>query len=231
MKSPHEPRPSDGVIRDAFSLYRRYFVQLVPFSLAIFTVVAFLSGMVAGGLGLTGALVSMALSLAGLALVQAVVAAAPQDAGQPFSPPSFSAAAAALRPRLGAVLAAAALMGAGLALGFSVLLVPGFLLAAWWCAVMPLVVEGPRHVLDAFAESQRLTGRHFLDVVGVVGVAFLVAFAANVVLGVVLTPVEEPLRSIAILLLADGATAPFLALVWTLLYRRLVASGANHDGR
>jgi hypothetical protein len=73
----------------------------------------------------------------------------------------------------------------------------------------------------AFSRSRELVRGNGWNVFGVILLTILLLLGFEIVLALVLTPLADWLRSSLASIVSGTLTAPFIALVWTLLYLRL----------
>jgi hypothetical protein len=126
-----------------------------------------------------------------------------------------------VRSRIPAIAVASILAGLGIAIGLILLVVPGLVLLTWWVLIIPVIVLEGKSAGEAFSRSRELVRGHGWSVFGVIVVTFLLLVAFSIVLSLVLTPVADWLQSFISNIVSGTLTAPFIAVVWTLLYHRL----------
>lgn len=230
------PRDIGGLFRDAFNAYARHFVSFIAIGAAVVVPVE----LVVSGLGLgelsgsyssTGTGPQVGVSLAeGYLLVNPLITAmvihallAVADGRRPKPGAAIVSGLEAFRPIFVAVLIGAA----GVFLGFIALIIPGiWLLVRWYFAPQAVVVDGRRGI-HALERSAELVSGSWWRVLGVV---VFTAIAVLIVGSVVTIPLNAWARSAdssAIWLVgqivASTLTAPFEALMITLLYFDLLA--------
>ena len=74
---------------------------------------------------------------------------------------------------------------------------------------------------QAHRRSRELVRGYGWNVFGVIVLTILLLLGFGIVLGIALTPLVDWLQSFASSIVSRTLTAPFIALVWTLLYFRL----------
>jgi uncharacterized membrane protein len=126
-----------------------------------------------------------------------------------------------VRSRIPAIAVASILAGLGIAVGLVLLIVPGLVLLTWWVLIIPVIVLEGKSAGEAFSRSRELVRGHGWSVFGVIVLTFLLLAAFSIVLSLVLTPVADWLRGFISNIVSGTLTAPFIAVVWTLLYHRL----------
>jgi hypothetical protein len=120
------------------------------------------------------------------------------------------------------VFLAVLLAGAGIALGLLALILPGIFLAVrWYFVPQSVVIDGARYG-EALRGSWRLTKGFWLRTFGVVLLANLIAFlpASAILLPLQSLAESADRQAIALVgtILTEAITAPFVALVSTLLF-------------
>jgi hypothetical protein len=133
------------------------------------------------------------------------------------------------------VFLAVLLAGAGIALGLVLLILPGIYVAVRWYFVAQAVVIDNARSTEALRASWRLTNGFWLRTFGVILLANIAAFlpASLVVLPLqaLAESADRQAISLAGMILTEALTAPFVALVSTLLFfdirARRTASDAN----
>jgi hypothetical protein len=219
------------LLGDAFSLYLRNFPTVFVVGLAVVLPVQ----LIVSGVGLeeltsgyresennAELLIPMIVSFL---VVAPLIAAATihmlqrlADGERPRPGPSIQAGLDVFAPVFLAVL----LAGAGIALGLLLLIVPGIYVAVrWYFVAQSVVIDGARST-EALRGSWRLTNGYWFRTLGVVLLANIVAFlpASIVLLPLQALAESADRQSIALagMILTEALTAPFIALVSTLLF-------------
>jgi hypothetical protein len=213
--------PTEGVIREAWNLYRAHWRHLVAISLAVYLTLAIIGALLTVALTWLGALIGALLSLVGLFWMQGALATAVDDIRDGRADLSLRETFRRVRPQLGAIAVAGVLAGLGIALGLLLLIVPGLVLLTWWVLIIPVVTLERTTPRAAFGRSRELVRGYGWNVFGVIVLAILLLLGFEIVLSIVLTPIADWLRSFVSYVVSGTLTAPFIALVWTLLYFRL----------
>jgi hypothetical protein len=120
------------------------------------------------------------------------------------------------------VFLAVVIAGAGIGLGLLLLILPGIYVAVrWYFVAQAVVIDGARST-EALRASWRLTDGFWLRTLGVVVLANVVAFLPASLLVLPLQALAESADrqaiSLAGMILTEALTAPFVALVSTLLF-------------
>jgi hypothetical protein len=213
--------PTDGVIREAWELYKAHWRHLVPIALVVYVAIAIIGLLLTLLLGWVGALIGAFISLVGIFLVQGALATAVEDIRDGRADLSLGETFARVQPQLGSIVVAGVLAGLGIAVGLVLLIVPGLVLMTWWVLVIPVVTLERTAAGAAFGRSRELVRGYGWNVFGVIVLTILLLLAFEIVLSIVLSPLDDWLRSFVSNVVSGSLTAPFIGLVWTLLYFRL----------
>lgn len=213
--------PTEGVIGEAWALYKAHWRHLLPISFLVYVAIALLSVLLVALLGWLGGLLALAASLAGLFWVQGALATAVHDIRDGRADLSLSETFQRVRPQLGAIVVAGLLAGLGIFLGLLLLIVPGLVLLTWWVVIIPVIALERTSAGAAFGRSRELVRGYGWNVFGVIVLTFLLLIGFGIVLSIVLSPLDDWLQSAVSNIVSGGLTTPFVALVWTLLYLRL----------
>ncbi|MDQ3866181.1 MAG: hypothetical protein M3304_05055 [Actinomycetota bacterium] len=213
--------PTDGVIREAWELYRAHWRHLLPISFLVYVTTAIIAALLTAVLTWLGALIAALISLVGLFWVQGALATAVEDIRDGRADLSLGETFSRVRPQLGSIVVAGVLAGIGVSLGLLLLIVPGLVLMTWWVLIIPVTALERASAGAAFGRSRELVRGYGWKVFGVIVLTILLLLGFEVVLAIVLTPLADWLRNSVANVVSGTLTAPFIALVWTLLYFRL----------
>ena len=216
--------PTRGVIGEAWQLYKTHWRHLIALSFVVYVAVALIGAVLAAALTWVGVLLALFVSLVALFWLQAALVKAVEDVRDGRADLSLGETFEAARPHLGAVAVAAILAGLGIVIGLLLLIVPGLVLMTWWAVIVPVVVLENRSAGDSFARSRELVRGNGWGVFGVILLVILLLFGFNLLLSLVLTPLADWLQSFVSQIISGTLTAPFIAIVLTLLYFRLRAA-------
>jgi hypothetical protein len=230
------PRDLGGLFRDAFNAYTSHFAAFAAIGAAVVVPVELIVsglglGELSGGYPPTGTGAQLGVSIAeGYLLVNPLIIAmvihallAVADGRRPRPGAAITSGLEAFRPIFVAVLIGAA----GVILGFLALIIPGIWLGVrWYFAPQAVVVDGRRNV-GALERSAELVTGSWWRVFGVVIFAAIAVGIAGTVIAVPFNVWANAADSSAIWLVgqmvASALTAPFEALMLTLLYFDLLA--------
>jgi hypothetical protein len=213
--------PTDGVLGEAWAMYKAHWRHLLAISFAVYATIAVVGALLVLILTWLGALIAALISLVGLFLVQGALVKAVEDVRDGRADLSVGETLRQVRPRLASIVVAGVLAGIGIFLGLLLLIVPGLVLLTWWFLVIPVTVLERTSAGEAFGRSRELVRGYGWKVFGVIVLTILLLLAFGIVLGLVLSPFADWLQNFVSNIVSGTLTAPFIALVWSLLYFRL----------
>ena len=213
--------PTEGVIGEAWGHYKAHWRHLLPIALVVYVAIAIIGALLTLVLGWFGALLAAVISLVGLFWVQGALVKAVEDIRDGRADLSLGETFDRVRPQLGSIVVAGLLAGLGIVVGLVLLIVPGLILMTWWALVIPVVVLEGSAAGAAFSRSRELVRGYAWNVFGVIVLAILVLLGFEIVLSIVLSPLDGWLQSLVSNIVSGTLTTPFIALVLTLLYFRL----------
>jgi hypothetical protein len=220
MLSAMETNPTAGVISEAWALYQRHWRHLVPVAAVIYVGLALLSALLIG-LGVLGALIAAVLTIIGVFWVQGALVRAVQDIRDGRADLSIGETFRSVQDKIARIAGASILAALGIGIGLLLLIVPGLYLMTIWSLIIPVIVLEDARALESFGRSQRLVSGYGWNVFGVIVLTFLILAAFGIVLGLLLSPLNESVRTFLSNVVSGTLTAPFMSLTWTLLYYRL----------
>ena len=213
--------PTQGVIGEAWGLFKAHWRHLVPIALVVYVAIAIVGLLLTLLLGWFGALLGAVVSLVGVFWVQGALVTAVEDIRDGRADLSLGDTFRRVQPQLGAIVVAGLLAGLGIVAGLLLLIVPGLVLMTWWVLVIPVVVLERTAATAAFGRSRELVRGYGWNVFGVIVLTILLLLGFEIVLSIALSPLDDWLRAFVSNVVSGSLTSPFIALVWTLLYFRL----------
>jgi hypothetical protein len=216
--------PTSGVIGEAWALYKAHWRHLLTFSFIVYLAVAVIGALLAAALTWLGALLAALLSLVAVFWLQAALVKAVDDVRDGRADLSLGETFAAAQEHLTAVIVAGLLAAIGIAVGLILLIVPGLVLMTWWAVIIPTIVLENKSAGESFSRSRELVRGYGWSVFGVIVLVILLLIGFQIVLGLILTPLADWLQSFVSQIVSGTLTAPFIAVVLTLLYLRLRAA-------
>jgi hypothetical protein len=215
--------PLTGVLSEAWDLYRRFASHFLLIAFVIYVITALLVALLSLA-GVAGAILGAILGFAATYVVQASLIKAVQDVRDGRVDLDLSETVRAASPYILPVIAASILAGIGITIGFILLIVPGLILLTFWCLIIPFIVLGGSGVFASFGNSWRTVRGYAWRVFGTYVLVFLILVAFSIVLGLILSLLPVFLSSFVNNVVTGTLIAPFLALVATLIYYRLIAA-------
>jgi hypothetical protein len=213
--------PTSGVIKEGWGLYKAHWQHLLTFSFVVYVAVALIGGVLAATLTWVGVILAALVSLVALFWLQASLVKAVDDVRDGQADLSLGATFSAAQKHLGAVLVAGILAAIGVTIGLILLIVPGLILLTWWCLIVPTIVLENRSAGESFSRSRELVRGHAWSVFGVIVLVVLLLIGFQIVLSIILSPLADWLQGFVSQIVSGTLTAPFIAIVLTLLYFRL----------
>lgn len=218
--------PLQGVLTEAWETYKKHASHLVTLALIVYVIAAVLSALL-GMTGVFGALLASLVTLIASFVSQVGLVKAADDVRDGRVDHSVSDTLRATQPYLVRVAVASLLAGIAIGIGFLLLIVPGLILLTLWCLIVPVIVLENSAVGAAFTRSRDLVRGHEMNVFGTLVLVFLALVVVGVVVGVILSPLPNAFASALSSLISGALVAPYLAVVLTYGYHRLVAVHAG----
>jgi hypothetical protein len=204
-------------------MYKAHARHLLSIALVVYLVAAAIETLLAL-LGIIGVLLAIIVSVIAVFLLQAALVKAVEDVRDGRVDLSFSETLQAARPAVGRVALTSIVAGIGIFIGFILLIVPGLYLLTVWCLIVPVVVLEGLGTGAALGRSRDLVRGHEWQVLGTLVLVFVVLLVVGVVIGLLLSGLPMAARNFISEIVSGTLTAPFLALVLTLGYFRLLAA-------
>ena len=218
--------PLTGVLTETWALYRRYAAHFLLIAFVIYLIAAILVALLSLA-GWFGYFLGEIIELTAVFLLQAALVKAVQDVRDGRVDLNLSQTVQAALPYLLPVAAAGILAAIGITIGLVLLIVPGLILLTFWCLIVPFIVIGETGPIDAFGKSMRTVRGYAWNVFGTLVLVFLLYLAFIIVLALILLFLPAFLRNFVSSVVVGTLVAPFLALVITLIYYRLIAAHAS----
>jgi hypothetical protein len=211
------------VFGEAWGLYRAHWRHLLPIALAVYLLLSVFSVLLALLLGWLGLIAGAFVSLAGIFWLQGALVVAVEDIRDGRADLSIGETLARVRPRMNTLAVAGILAALGIVVGLLLLIVPGLVLFTWWALIVPVIMLEGASVRRSFGRSRELVRGHGWSVFGLIVVTIVILVAANAVLDLITSPLDDWLQGLISDVASNTLTAPLLALVFTLTYYRLRA--------
>jgi hypothetical protein len=212
---------TEGVIGEAWAMYRRHWQHFVSISFVVYASVALISLLLTLLLSWFGALLGGLISLIAAFWLQGALVRAVEDVRDGRADLSLGQTFESVRPHLASIIVAGILAGLGIVLGLILLIVPGLVLLTWWILIVPAIVLEGKSAGESFGRSRELVRGYGWNVFGVIILTLLIYIGISIVLRLVLTPLADWLESFLADIIVGTLAIPLLTVTWTLLYFRL----------
>jgi hypothetical protein len=215
-------------------MYKKFAAHLLAIAFVIYLGAGLIAALLALA-GTVGLLLGALVELVAAFLLQATLIKAVQDVRDGRADMSISDTVSAALPYLWSVAGASILSAIGIWIGLALLIVPGLFLITIWAVIVPAIVIERSGVLASFGRSRELVRGRGWHVFWTLVLVFLIMLAVYFVLGIVFVALPHALRGGLSSIISGTLVSPYLALVVTLVYYRLVgsmtaAAGAPYGG-
>ena len=215
--------PLSGVLGEAWGMYKTYAKHLLAIAFVIYVIAAIIAGVLSLA-GTFGALLGSLVSIIAAYLLQATLVKAVQDVRDGRVDMSIGETVQAARPYLWSVVGASILAGIAITIGFILIIVPGLYLITIWAVIVPVIVIEGTGAMAAFGRSRQLVRGHGWHVFATLVLVYIILLVVGIVLGVIFSALPHVLGSALSQIIAGTLISPFLALVVTLVYYRLLGT-------
>jgi hypothetical protein len=216
--------PTSGVIGEAWNLYKTHWRHLLSISFVVYLAVALIGVLLVAILTWVGAILAALISLVAIFWLQAALVKAVEDIRDGRADLSLGETFEAGRTHLTPVLVAGVIAAIGIGIGFLLLIIPGLVLLTFWCVIVPSIVIEGKSAGESFGRSFDLVRGYFWRVLGIIVLTVLIYAGFEIVLSLILSPLADWLKNFVSTVVSGTLTAPFFALVLTVLYFRLHAA-------
>jgi hypothetical protein len=204
-------------------MYKAHAKHLLTIAFVIYIIAAAIEA-VLGLLGFLGTLLGAIVGIVAAFVLQATLIKAVEDVRDGVADLSLGDTVQAARPYVGRVAGASILAGICIAIGFVLIIIPGLFLLTIWCLIVPVIVLENASIGQSFGRSQQLVKGYGWHVFGTLVLVFLILIVANIVIAVILSALPQELANAISSIISGTFVSPFLALVLTMGYFRLVAA-------
>jgi len=203
-------------------MYRAHAAHLIIIAAGIYLVAAVLEGLLYLANNVVAAIIGAVIGFVAAFLVQAALVKAAQDIRDGRVDLTIGQTISAAWQVIWPVAGASILAGLAIVIGLFLLIVPGLYLITIWAVIVPCIVIERTRVFSSFGRSQGLVKGNGWNVFGILVITFLILFAAQLILGLILTALPQALSTGISTVVTGALIAPFQALVVTTIYFRLV---------
>ena len=191
------------------------------------------AAVVAALLGLAGEVgdfLGLIASMFAAFLLQASLVKAVQDEREGRREMTIADTVNAAMPFLVPVAIVSIVAGIAIAIGLILLLVPGLWLMTIWAVIIPVIIIERSGAFESFGRSQDLVRGRGWHVFFTLVLVYIIQLVVGLLLDVIFSALPGSLRDGLSTVIAGTLVAPFLAIVVTLIYYRLVGDGAATAG-
>ena len=215
--------PLSGVLGEAWQLYRKFAAHLLAIAFVIYLAAAIVAVLLSLA-GLIGSFLALIVELFAGFLLQATLVKAVQDVRDGRADLSLGETVSAATPYIWSVAGASILAGISITIGLLLLIVPGLWLITIWAVIIPVIVIERSGALKSFGRSRQLVRGHGWHVFGTLVLMFIILIVVDIVLGLIFLALPRIWRDGLSTIISGTLIAPFIALVVTLIYYRLVGA-------
>jgi len=203
-------------------MYRAHAAHLIIIAAGIYLVAAVLEGLLYLANNVVAAIIGAVIGFVAAFLVQAALVKAAQDIRDGRADLTVGQTISAASQVIWPVAGASILAGIAIVIGLFLLIVPGLYLITIWAVIVPCIVIERTRVFSSFGRSQGLVKGNGWNVFGILIITFLILFAVQLVLALILSSLPTELSNAISTVVAGALISPFQALVVTTIYFRLV---------
>ncbi|HJY56797.1 MAG TPA: hypothetical protein VJ418_10475, partial [Streptosporangiaceae bacterium] len=218
--------PLSGVLDEAWRMYKTFAKHLLAIAFVIYLVAAIITALLALAGGNIGILLGSFVSVVAAFVLQATLVKAVQDVRDGHADLSIRQTVNEALPFLGPVAGASILAGIAITIGLLLIIVPGLFLITIWAVIVPVIIIERSGALASFGRSRDLVRGHGWHVFGTLVLVYIIMLVVNIVLGLIFSALPHVLGDGLSSVISGTLISPFLALVVTLVYYRLVGISA-----
>jgi hypothetical protein len=210
-----------SVIRQAWELYKAHWQHLIPIALVVYVLISLFTLLLVVLLGWFGAVLGFFIALAGVFWLQGALVVAVDDVRDGRADLNISQTLNRVWPRINTLTVAGLLASLGIIIGLALLIVPGLILLTLWLLIVPAIMLEDRGITASFGRSRELVSGQSWSVFGVIVLTVLILLVVNIGVSILEGAVDSRWFSVVADIASQTATAPFLALAWTITYFEL----------
>jgi hypothetical protein len=222
--------PLSGVLDEAWRMYKKFAMHFLAIAFVIYLVAAIITALLALVGGSVGIWLTTLVSLIALFVLQATLVKAVQDVRDGRADLSIGETVREAGPYIASVAGACILAAIAITIGLYLIIVPGLFLITIWAVIVPVIVIERTGVLASFGRSRELVRGHGWHVFGTLVLVFIIMLAVNIILSFIFYALPHVLGDGLGSIISGTLIAPFVAIVVTLVYYRLVGSSAPTAG-
>ena len=222
--------PLSGVLDEAWRMYKTFAKHLLAIAFVIYLAAAIITALLALAGGTIGILLGSFVSVVAAFVLQATLVKAVQDVRDGHADLSIRQTVNEALPFLASVAGASILAGIAITIGLLLIIVPGLFLITIWAVIVPVIIIERSGALASFGRSRELVRGHGWHVFGTLVLVYIIMLVVNIVLGLIFSALPHTLGAGLSSVISGTLISPFLALVVTLVYYRLVGISAPAAG-
>jgi hypothetical protein len=222
--------PLSGVLDEAWRMYKTFAKHLLAIAFVIYLAAAIITALLALAGGTVGILLGSFVSVVAAFVLQATLVKAVQDVRDGHADLSIRQTVNEALPFLASVAGASILAGIAITIGLLLIIVPGLFLITIWAVIVPVIIIERSGALASFGRSRNLVRGHGWHVFGTLVLVYIIMLVVNIVLGLIFSALPHTLGAGLSSVISGTLISPFLALVVTLVYYRLVGISAPAAG-
>ena len=211
-------------------MYKTFAKHLLAIAFVIYLVAAIITAVLALAGGTIGILLGSFVSVVAAFVLQATLVKAVQDVRDGHADLSIGQTVSEALPFIASVAGASILAGIAITIGLLLLIAPGLFLITIWAVIVPVIIIERSGALASFGRSRQLVRGHGWHVFGTLVMVYIIMLVANIVLGIIFSALPHVLGEGLSSVISGTLISPFLAIVVTLVYYRLVGTAAPTAG-
>jgi hypothetical protein len=204
-------------------MYKTFAKHLLAIAFVIYLIAAVITALLALAGGTIGVLLGSFVSVVAAFLLQATLVKAVQDVRDGRADLSIKETVNQATPYILPVAGASILAGIAITIGLLLLIVPGLILITIWAVIVPCIVIERTGALGSFGRSRQLVRGHGWHVFGTLVLVYIIMLVANIILGIIFSALPHVLGDGLSSVISGTLISPFLAIVVTLVYYRLLS--------
>jgi hypothetical protein len=210
-------------------MYKTFAKHLLAIAFVIYLIAAIITAVLALA-GTIGILLGSFVAVVAAFVLQATLVKAVQDVRDGHADLSIGQTVNEALPFIAPVAGASILAGIAITIGLLLLIVPGLFLITIWAVFVPVIIIERSGALASFGRSRELVRGHGWHVFGTLVMVYVIMLVANIILGLIFSALPHVLGEGLSSVISGTLISPFLAIVVTLVYYRLVGARPADGG-
>jgi hypothetical protein len=222
--------PLSGVLDEAWRMYRRFAAHFLAIAFVIYLIAAIIIAVLALAGGTVGVVVGVLVSVVAAFVLQATLVKAVQDVRDGRADLSIGETVRQAGPSIANVAGASILAGIAITIGLALIIVPGLFLITIWAVIVPVIVIERSGVPSSFGRSRELVRGRGWHVFGTLVLVYIIMLVVENVLALIFKALPHVWGDSLSSIISGTLISPFIAIVVTLVYYRLVGSSTPAAG-